>query len=240
MGRANPGRGKGPREELGVLPPRGRSVVAGSTPFHPRPILTRATAEPPTRCSMPRPSWSPRLEGPEALEARGRASLQPAAESLPPPPTPAAPLGTTLRPSWGAYRPLALRSTAPQAARALAAASPAPARSPEDCARPPARAPHTPARTRTPRRRPREAFLPHLAGRGSLPPRSPCRARLQYREVGGLAGRRPARAGRVELPAVRSRPGLPSRGAVRPSAWSAERRQEPHFAARLAAKSGLL
>lgn len=142
------------------------------------------------------PSGSFDLEGPKRARKARPPESPVAAEPLPLPPTGAARLRPTLRPSWGAAPPsrsAPLRSAAPPAARAPNRPHyPALIRAADGRERTRwwSRTPHAPSRTRTPRRRLRECFLPHLDPPGlpsaSLPlPAAPPLPR----------GRRPCSAG---------------------------------------------
>lgn len=158
---------------------RGPTLAAPSSA-----LLTRATAEPWTPCSTPRPSWSLDWRGPKRSKREaarspepGRAAASTAHRGWAPPTLP--------RPSWAPPRPRSHR------ARSAARRRPGP-----PLCRP--CAPHSPG-PQPSRRRLREAFLPHL-DRPRLPSASlPLPAAPPPPQVGGLAGRRPARARKAGL-----------------------------------------
>lgn len=164
---------------------RGPTLAAPSSA-----LLTRATAEPWTPCSTPRPSWSLDWrgpQGPQALEARGR------------------PISRT-RQSRRLHRPPGLGSSDP--APSLLGAAP-PSLSPRALRRPPPPRPAPLPALRPAQPRP-AALAPPPAG--SLPP-SPGPAAAPFR-LAPPAGRASTAAGRRPgwAPACAGQEGWPGRG----------------------------
>lgn len=206
---------RGPRQSAGMTGgARPRRLPLLSDSFHPLPILTRATAEPRTptlhaRALLEPWTWrapkGPLSARPPKPPARCRAAAFTAHRYCVPPTLPQSLLGRRTA--------LPLRHAPPprDPSELLAARAAHPSCRPQPRGNARARAsgpaPRTPRPARA-RRAPACGKSSSLTwtGRGSLPPRSPCRSPLHYREVGGLAaGVRRAERGRGSR-AARDRP----------------------------------